>query len=125
MSNKETKEIKEPTEQLKQEASSVTLEDLKIAYIVGLTEEDQFIFELFGKEKGLVQLLGIHQHANKRVEKIYDDQQMSGDRLMHEVGRAVAEISRKLGELDLFKDGDPTENVLRATEEEAKSQLAK
>ena len=74
----------------------VELEDLKIGYVVGLTQEDRFIFQLFGKTKGLVEMLGIHQHATRRVNNIYDEQQMSGDRLMHEVGRAVAQIAQKL-----------------------------
>ena len=76
--------------------SSVALEDLKIGYVVGLTQEDRFVFELFGVSKGLVELLGIHQHASRKVERVYDDQQMSGDRLLHEVGRAVAAIAQRL-----------------------------
>ena len=47
-------------------ATSVALEDLKIGYVVGLTAEDRFVFELFGQNKGLVELLGIHQHASRR-----------------------------------------------------------
>ena len=76
--------------------TSVALEDLKIGYVVGLTAEDRFVFELFGQNKGLVELLGIHQHASRKVERVYDDQQMSGDRLLHEVGRAVAAIAQRL-----------------------------
>jgi len=76
--------------------TSVALEDLKIGYVVGLTQEDRFVFELFGVSKGLVELLGIHQHASRKVERVYDDQQMSGDRLLHEVGRAVAAIAQRL-----------------------------
>jgi len=77
-------------------ATSVALEDLKIGYVVGLTAEDRFVFELFGQNKGLVELLGIHQHASRKVNRVYDDQQMSGDRLLHEVGRAVAAIAQRL-----------------------------
>ena len=76
--------------------TSVSLEDLKIGYVVGLTQEDRFVFELFGQNKGLVELLGIHQHASRKVNRVYDDQQMSGDRLLHEVGRAVAAIAQRL-----------------------------
>ncbi|MAG39551.1 hypothetical protein CMI41_01105 [Candidatus Pacearchaeota archaeon] len=76
--------------------TSVALEDLKIGYVVGLTQEDRFVFELFGLNKGLVELLGIHQHASRKVNRVYDDQQMSGDRLLHEVGRAVAAIAQRL-----------------------------
>jgi hypothetical protein len=77
-------------------SSSVSLEDLKIGYVVGLTQEDRFVFEMFGVSKGLVELLGIHQHASRKVDQVYNDQQMSGDRLLHEVGRAVAAIAQRL-----------------------------
>jgi len=86
-------------------ATSVSLEDLKIGYVVGLTQEDRFVFELFGVSKGLVELLGIHQHASRKVERVYDDQQMSGDRLLHEVGRAVAAIAQRLDGLTGTTDG--------------------
>ena len=85
--------------------TSVSLEDLKIGYVVGLTKEDRFVFELFGQNKGLVELLGIHQHANRKVERVYDDQQMSGDRLLHEVGRAVAAIAQRLDGLTGTAEG--------------------
>ena len=117
----QTEEIKEPSETLKEAVSTITLEDLKIAYVVGLTEEDQFIFEMFGQDRGLVQLLGIHQHASRRVEKIYDDQQMSGDRLMHEVGKAIAEVSKKL---DGFKINEAPQAIPTQVEE-VSTQLTK
>jgi hypothetical protein len=82
---------KEETEQ-----TPVALEDLKCGYVVGLSQEDHFIFELFGTNKGLVELMGIHQHASHRVNSIYNDQQMAGDRLVHEVGRAITQLGEKL-----------------------------
>lgn len=88
------------------EATPVALQDLKIGYVVGLTEEGRFVFDLFGKNKGLVELLGIHQHAKRKVDQVYNDQNMSGDRLLHEIGRAVASIAQRL-------DGpNTTENIV-------------
>ena len=92
--------------------SSINLQDLKIGYIVGLTAEDQFVFELFGTNKGLVELLGIHQHASKRVNSVYDDAQMSGDRLMHEVGRAVAAIAQKIDDFQANQTEEDAEPLV-------------
>ncbi len=81
------------------EDSGLRFEDLKVAYIVGLTPDDNFVFELFGQKPGLVELLGIHHHACKRVDRIYDDKQISGDRLIHEVGKAISTINQKLDQV--------------------------
>jgi len=62
---------------------------LEIGYVVGMTKDGNFVFELLGENRGLVQLLGIHEHAKRRVTAIYDDNQMMGDRLVHEVGKAT------------------------------------
>ena len=99
--------------------TSVSLEDLKIGYVVGLTAEDRFVFELFGQNKGLVELLGIHQHASRKVNRVYDDQQMSGDRLLHEVGRAVAAIAQRLDGL-----AGTTEDVVMSEETQAEESVA-
>ena len=99
--------------------TSVSLEDLKIGYVVGLTAEDRFVFELFGQNKGLVELLGIHQHASRKVNRVYDDQQMSGDRLLHEVGRAVAAIAQRLDGL-----AGTTEDVLVSEETQTEESVA-
>lgn len=77
----------------------IALNDLKIGYVVGLSQEGNFVFDLFGTDKGLVELLGIHEHASFRVRRIYEDAQVSGDRLTHEVGKAVALVNQKLDAL--------------------------
>jgi hypothetical protein len=77
----------------------VKLEDTKIAYVVGMDQEGNFIFQIFGKEAGLLQLLGIHAHADRQIQAIYDDKQMTGDRLTHEVGKAVGLINQKIDQM--------------------------
>jgi hypothetical protein len=72
---------------------------LKVGYVVGLTEEGNFVFEILGSQRGLVELLGIHQYADRKITAIYDDNQMSGDRLVHEVGKASAMALQKLDQL--------------------------
>tara|TARA_B000000460_G_C21166057_1_gene243286 strand:- start:54 stop:446 length:393 start_codon:yes stop_codon:yes gene_type:complete len=108
--------MSEEQEQNKEETktdSTVTLDDLKTAYIVGITEEDNFVFQLFGTEKGVVPLLGIHKHATHCVDNIYNHKQMSGDRLTHEIGKAVADIAKKLDDLTSKK----TEHLLALKDE--------
>ena len=80
----------------KEEEKQLLLDELKIGYIVGLTMEGNFVFELFGQEKGIVELLGINAHADAKIKRIYDETQMSGDRLVHEVGKALNLVSQKL-----------------------------
>ena len=80
-------------------AKEIRLEDTKIAYVVGMDQEGNFIFQVFGKEAGLLQLLGIHAHATRRVQALYDDKQIAGDRIVHEVGKAVAQAHAKLDQL--------------------------
>lgn len=77
----------------------LNLNDLKIGYVVGLTEENNFVFQVFGQSQGLVELLGIHGHANRQIDAVYNNAQVMGDRLVHEVGRAVQVMGQKLDHL--------------------------
>ena len=90
----------------------VKLEDTKIAYVVGMDQEGNFLFQIFGKEAGLLQLLGIHAHATRRIQAIYDDKQIAGDRLTHEVGKAVAAINQKIDQLLSAVAPKPPDNKL-------------
>jgi hypothetical protein len=74
-------------------------EDLKIGYVVGITPDGKFIFRVMGKEKGLLELLGIHEYASRNVQRLVDNKQMSGDALVHEVGKAVSLLNQKLDQL--------------------------
>jgi len=82
-----------------EQEEQLNLNDLKIGYVVGLTEENNFVFQVFGKSQGLVELLGVHGHANKQIDAVYNNTQVMGDRLVHEVGRAVQVMSQKLDHL--------------------------
>ena len=87
------------SEAMAKEDQGIKLEDLRVAYVVGLTPDNNFVFELFGQDPGLVELLGIHAHAINRIQRIYDDKQIQGDRLTHEVGKAVAILNQKLDQI--------------------------
>ena len=108
MSKKEIQKSEETTEEPKQ--TPIALEDLKCGYVVGISEEEGFIFEVFGKKKGLVELMGVHQHASYRIETVYKHQQISGDRLVQEVGRAVSLIGEKVD--SLLDQKTPAEEVV-------------
>lgn len=81
----------EPTKEPPQEA--------KVGYVVGINGEGMFDFQVFGSEPGLVELLGLHQYASLRIQKLLNEKQMSGDTLVHEVGKAVASLHQKLDAL--------------------------
>lgn len=74
----------------------VALSDLKVAYVVGLTEDGNFVFDVVGQKKDLLSLLGLHEHASRQVNKIYNGSQMSGDALVHEVGKGIAVLNQKV-----------------------------
>lgn len=78
------------------EAQGLTLDDLKVGYVVGLADDGNFVFDVFGKEKDLLSLLGLHAHADRRVNQIYNQTQMAGDTLVHEVGKALTVLNQKL-----------------------------
>lgn len=103
--------LKEP-QKTEVEQKEMKATDLKVGYVVGLTPDGNFIFELLGSERGLVELLGIHQHATKKVNRIYDEHQLSGDRLTHEVGKAVAISVQKIDQLlSLIAPQKPDNNL--------------
>ena len=77
----------------------ISLNDLRHGYLVGLTDDGNFVFELLGKEKELVPLLGLHRYAGERVQLEYNKTQMAGDVLTHEVGKAVNNLNQKIDAL--------------------------
>lgn len=99
MSDAEAQAVKAEEAPQVEEMSSeqpLNLNELKIGYVVGLTEDNNFVFQVFGQNQGLVELLGIHGHANKQIDAAYNNAQVMGDRLVHEVGRAVQVMSQKI-----------------------------
>lgn len=85
--------------QTEQQPEQINLNDMKIAYVVGLAPNGDFVFDVYGQQKGLVELLGVHQHATKKIDRIYEDAQVQGDRLTVEVGRAVSVVAQKLDQV--------------------------
>jgi len=77
----------------------ISLNDIRVGYIVGVTKDNLMVFELLGQDQGLMDILGLHQHAGRRINSIYEDLQVCGDRLTHEVGRSVQLLNNKMDEL--------------------------
>lgn len=72
---------------------------VRVGYTVALLGDGNFHFEILGEDKGLVELLGIHQYASTQVEKIRQDATMTGDRLSHELGAVLNILNQKLDAL--------------------------
>lgn len=88
-----TATMQEPEEP---EGQSLSLDELRMAYVVGIKPDGDFVFQLFGQSQGLVELLGLHEYAERQVNAVVNDRQLKGDRLVHEVGKAVALLAQKV-----------------------------
>lgn len=89
----ETLKTKETSEE---EKKVQTTDDFKVGYIVALKEDGNFLFELIGKQHGLVELLGLHKYAEGKVLSILNKAQGTGDVLMHELGGLIFQLSSKV-----------------------------
>jgi len=78
------------------EGKQLSLQDLQCGYIVGMTEDGNFVFELVGQKRELLSLLGLHQYANERVRVLHGRTQMTGEALVNEVGKAVNLLNQKV-----------------------------
>jgi hypothetical protein len=52
--------------------------EIILGYAVGLRDDGNFVFELLGKQNGVVQLLGIHEYAERQVQMLVDAQTGTG-----------------------------------------------
>ena len=95
-------------------SNSINLEDLKTGYVTGVTKEGQLVFQLFGARVGLIEVLGVHEFASRRVAQAYDQQQMTGDRLVNEIGRAVAALTQRFDGVFGAKETAATEETVAA-----------
>jgi hypothetical protein len=75
------------------------LSGVRIGYIVAVTKEGKFLFEVLGQDPGLIELLGVHAHAKAKVESMYDLAQGRGEGLLHQLGEAVFLLNKKLDNL--------------------------
>ena len=69
--------------------NNTATDDLVCGYVVGLKENNDFVFDVVGDNVGLVQLLGLHKYAEHRIEFAKDAQQ----------GYGFPVVMRQLGQL--------------------------
>lgn len=50
------------------------LPPMKSGYVIGISEDDQFVFEILGSEPSIVDLLGLHTLAGDRITTRVDFQ---------------------------------------------------
>lgn len=91
--------VVEPTVEQQAAPTQLSAADLRMGYLVGLTKDGNFVFQVVGQEPGLVELLGLHQYAGLKVKSALDGSQNSGDKLVAEVGRAVSVLLQEVGRL--------------------------
>jgi len=91
----------EPTEEIKvTEATTDQDKVVKIGYTVGITEEGNFVFKLLGNKPEVIGLLGTHQYASRKIDRLFDSHQNSGDALIVEVGKILVGLDQKVNGLD-------------------------
>jgi hypothetical protein len=97
-------------DQAKQEVPAekgLSAADLRMGYIVGITEEGNFVFDVVGKNQGLLELLGLHDFATIKVKQALEHQQGTGDKLVFEVAKTVAALAQEVQKLtSLLKKPD-------------------
>lgn len=72
-------------------------EEIKYAFVVGVKNNGQFVFDVHGDSIGLIELLGLKEYADRRIQGIFDDNHGTGDaismqnyRLLSQLVQAVA-----------------------------------
>jgi hypothetical protein len=103
MAKKKFEEVVKDTEEAakKEEKAAEApkgVDDLRIAYIVGLAEDGNFVFEVRGKHKGLIliELMGIHDYATERIRLLKANALGTEEKVMQEIGSVLLQISQKL-----------------------------
>lgn len=87
--------------------------DVKVGYFVGLNEKGKFDFRVLGNHSTLVELLGLHQYANLRIQAITDDKVGSGDKLLLSVIKNQQLMGQMLDQiLKSLKNPDNNPNIL-------------
>lgn len=89
--------------------------DLSTGFVVGLTKDGAFLFQVLGTEPGLAELMGLLEHAKERVRILYSSKQVTTDamaaRMINELGQMVNSLDQKLTRLVNKLDPKP-ENKL-------------
>ena len=73
--------------------------ELKFGFISGLRQDGNFLFEMLGTEKSLVNLMGVKQYTDKRIAGEIDKNLNTGDALTFALFQSVTQLSAKMDRL--------------------------
>ena len=104
----EPKEIKEELAKVPPPQTIMNLDEMKVAYVVGLDALNNPIFKIHGTDTHIMAILGLHEFANRQVNMVYNNKAMVGDRLIHEVGKAITNLHQKVDKLSMMVGGNRT-----------------
>lgn len=69
------------TSEAKTASSTADNKTLRAAYLVGITEGGELVFQTSGESVGVLELLGLHGVASMRIKTLIDSNQGLGDAL--------------------------------------------
>ena len=72
---------------------------LKVGYLVGVDQEDKFMFETFGTEPTVVGLLGVNNYASQRCILLRDNAMGTGEAVNMQLVKLFNELVHKLDSL--------------------------
>lgn len=75
---------------------TLSLDDLKAGFVVGLSKDGNFVFNVLGKEPGLLDLLGLQQLASEKIKQLFNNNNLQGDALVVEVAKMVKTVDDKV-----------------------------
>jgi hypothetical protein len=70
--------------------------DLQIGYMVGVQNDGQFFWRVFGTKKEFTGLLGVHQFASANIEAHKQNVLTTGDALTRELINLIAQLNQKI-----------------------------
>lgn len=78
------------------EQPKLSLDDLRVGFVVGLSKDNNFVFNILGKDPGLLELLGLQQLAAEKIKQLFNNNNLQGDALVVEVAKMVKTVDDRL-----------------------------
>lgn len=76
---------------------------IKFGYVVGVTDQNTLHFSVLGSQGGLVELLGLHQYAGKKLDTSLDMKEELSIKTLHDQVHVLTEALNSL--VGLFSRG--------------------
>jgi len=74
---------------------SLDASETKVGYGVAISKDGDILFQVFGTDQDLIGVLGLHRYAELQINKLLQQKTLTGDALVHEVGKAVQILLKK------------------------------